>query len=703
MKKTIFLFALMVAVVRLSAQSIYPIRTDTLKVYTGSITPGAGAELLLQNASRTVLNGVLTNVNGRGNTVFRNLALSKTESITTGTILGITDQGTIGLPWLKPYVDTMYFSGGNLLYQKNGNTYTLPIPAAVTAGNLLTLTGSTLKLGGTATGATALNIGLFGITTDGSDASGNGISQQINASSSANYILIGTSPAGTNSSFTLDGTNNTLNSSDGVNNRLGSFGTSTTNTQMAFSTNTNTVPNTSQLVINRFFNRLTDHINYVGLIYGDNYAANAGDRWLTDKRYVDSSVTVNVPVAGNLTTITGGGIDLGGTATGYTELDLLTETYFLHGNDPSLDLINFSMGGIPAAIHMEGQEAAGIDDRYTDFYLNYQSGYLKSKSGVDNTSTELSTTPASAKVAFYTNISTTPVTSDITLASTGIVVSDHVNGKGLSYDLNYGGSNSSNDRWLPDKRYVDSLSTTLGSSYINNATTPVQTANYWISGKGSLSQSIVYNPISVPFTQYLNFSHDGSDTTKKTWSFGVSGTPAGSPFHTGDSLTLRSYTNTGTFLRDVMVFYRNGIVRFPGTNQLILGNTGGVGTELTVNGLSVFNAAMQLNGHYDHTGGINEHTTTTVTGDYTVLSTDLYINVNNTANCTITLPAATLSPPTGNLFYIKKTINNGFTVTIVVAGGTQTIDGGADYVLTAFNNSVQVHDDGSNYFIYSSH
>lgn len=535
MKRIIFFLFTIFICLKGYAQSIYPIRTDTLKVYTGSVTPGAGGELLLQNASRTVLNGLLTNINGRGNTVFRNLVLNKTESLTTGTILGITDQDTIGLPWVKPYMDTMYFSGGDLLYEKNGNTYTLPVPLSFSAGNLLTLAGSTLNLGGTATGATSLVLGFNGLTTDGSDASSNTISQQINASSAANYILIGTTPAGTNSTFILDGTNNTLNSTDGVNNRVSTVGTSTSNSQIAYSINTNTVPNTSQLAINRFYNRLTDHINYVGFIYGDNYAANAGDRWLTDKGYVDS------------------------------------------------------------------------------------------------------------------------------------------------------------------------LSANLGTSYIKNATTPVQTANYWISGKGSLSQSIIYNPISVPFTQYLNFSHDGSDTTKKTWSFGVSGTPSGSPFHTGDSLTLRSYTNTGTFLRDVMVFYRNGIVRFPGTNQLILGNTGGVGQELTVHGLSVFNAPMQVNGNYEHTGGIREHTTTTVTGDYTVLSTDLYINVNNTADCIITLPAAQSSPPTGNLFYIKKTINNAFTVTIVVAGGTQTIDGGANYILIALNNSVQVHDDGANYFIYSSH
>lgn len=233
-------------------------------------------------------------------------------------------------------------------------------------------------------------------------------------------------------------------------------------------------------------------------------------------------------------------------------------------------------------------------------------------------------------------------------------------------------------------------------SAIRNQLSSSQTGDYYISGQGSASKLVAYRAASVPFVQYLMFSHDGIDTTKKTWAFGVSGTPAGSPFHTGDSLTLRSYSTTGTFVRDVMVFYRNGTIRIPGTNNLILGNTGAVATELTVNGQSQFNGSTQINGSYEHTGGVTEHSTTTITGDYTVLSSDLFINVNNSANCTITLP----NTPVGHILYIKKIISNAFTVTIVPGGGGVTIDGGSSVVISAFNASILVHDDGTNYFVY---
>lgn len=243
---------------------------------------------------------------------------------------------------------------------------------------------------------------------------------------------------------------------------------------------------------------------------------------------------------------------------------------------------------------------------------------------------------------------------------------------------------------------IISIKNQVKISAIQNQLLSSQTADYYISGQGALSKSVIYGASSVPFLQYLNFSHDGIDTTKKTWSFGVSGTPAGSPFHTGDSLTLRSYSTTGTFIRDVMVFYRSGIVRFPGTNQLILGNTGSVSNELTVNGISVFNGSVQINATITHTAGLIRTGTTTVTGDYTTLSSDMFINVNNTANCTITLPGT----PIGNITYIKKISNNAFTVTVITSGGVPTIDGGASAVISGFNSSILIHDDGSNYFIY---
>lgn len=248
-------------------------------------------------------------------------------------------------------------------------------------------------------------------------------------------------------------------------------------------------------------------------------------------------------------------------------------------------------------------------------------------------------------------------------------------------------------------------STKVKDSVIRNQNWQTQTANYNITGKGTASWLTATNATGVPYVPYLTFAHDGLDTTKKAWGFGISGTPGGSPFNVGDSLTLRSYSTTGTFLRDIMVFFRNGGVRIVGGNSFTVGNPGQITFgALTVYGNAVFNSpALTLNGGLQVQDGIQERKTTTVTTDYTVLTTDLYINVNNTANCIIQIPTAQTGPVTGWKFYIKKISNNAATVTVQVGGlgaGIQLIDGVLTSVISGFNNSIYVHDDGSNYFIY---
>jgi hypothetical protein len=290
MKRILFIYALLLSTLTGIAQSIYPIRTDTVRVYTGSIDPSAGGELLLQNASRTVVNGVLTNINGRGNTVFRKLNLTNTPNI-TGSTIGITDQSSITIPWLRPYMDTMYFSGGNLLYQKNGNTYTvnLPTPATITASNYLSKIGNDISLGGSTTGSTSLNAINYEFRIQGNDNLGGLAAFVLNGSTQTGFqtsVQRGTTVTGlTNFYNTFDITSNTPGASNSL------IRATPTQTRMEV----NGSGRTTALSLSTTANLFADGINSIGLSYTGNYAANntANARWLPDKNYVDSSISVS--------------------------------------------------------------------------------------------------------------------------------------------------------------------------------------------------------------------------------------------------------------------------------------------------------------------------------------------------------------------------------------------------------------------------
>lgn len=204
-----------------------------------------------------------------------------------------------------------------------------------------------------------------------------------------------------------------------------------------------------------------------------------------------------------------------------------------------------------------------------------------------------------------------------------------------------------------------------------------------------------YNTSGIPFTSYYNLSHDGVDTSKKAWSIGLMGTPAtsGPTTPTGDSLKFRSCNNSGVFFTDVMTLARQGFVSIPGS--LTLGVVNGSGQPLLVNGSAKFTKDIAVVGT-GNTSFVRESKSVTVTGDYTVLQADLYINVNNSSNCTITLP---LSPT--SVFHIKKISNNASTVTIIGPNGTELIDGSISYVMSAFNDHATIREeDATNYYIY---
>src|SRR5881628_2562361 len=101
-----------------NTQNLFEIRTDTLKVYNPN---GSSAELELQNSTRKVVNGVLTNIDTNGLTQFKKLQLVNVGD--TG--IGIVGQDTLTIPSLP--------KGGGLM---NGplHIYTNGVGQKITLG-----------------------------------------------------------------------------------------------------------------------------------------------------------------------------------------------------------------------------------------------------------------------------------------------------------------------------------------------------------------------------------------------------------------------------------------------------------------------------------------------------------------------------------------------------------------------------------------
>src|SRR5688572_16036142 len=258
----------------------------------------------------------------------------------------------------------------------------------------------------------------------------------------------------------------------------------------------------------------------------------------------------------------------------------------------------------------------------------------------------------------------------------------------------YPAQNSFAGKWGTTTRLFASQDYINTAAIVNQFTAP-QTGNFVITGNGAASKFISYNTAGATFLRHYVLATDAIDTTKQVWSLGLSGgASSGGPIHAGGSLVFRSYTNTGAVLSDALALGRTG-------NLTLTGSLNTNGAIATVAGISAGSGIQAGNG-ISYTGGLLENTTVTVTGDYTVLTADRYVNVNNSANCTITIPAAVAAASgQGRTLDIKKISNNSFTVTLVVAGGVQTIDGAANFVISKYNDAAKIHDNGSNWFVYT--
>jgi hypothetical protein len=102
-------------------QQIYQIRADSVRIYNVCDT----AELILENRTQGV-SGFLFN-KGRGRTEFRKVRLEKIGN----SQIAISGQDTLDLSTLPGLagVDTIYRSGDNIVYKKNGQQYSIATPA----------------------------------------------------------------------------------------------------------------------------------------------------------------------------------------------------------------------------------------------------------------------------------------------------------------------------------------------------------------------------------------------------------------------------------------------------------------------------------------------------------------------------------------------------------------------------------------------
>lgn len=129
---------------RNAPDELYNLRADTLKVYNPD---GKGAELQLENSTKKVVNGLLTNTDTNGLTQFRKLDLVNVG--TTG--LGIVGQDTITLDKLQYYLP---ITGGNV----TGN---LSIQSAVANKHLIAMNlGNNSSAGNSTFGPSAYYLGL---------------------------------------------------------------------------------------------------------------------------------------------------------------------------------------------------------------------------------------------------------------------------------------------------------------------------------------------------------------------------------------------------------------------------------------------------------------------------------------------------------------------------------------------------------------
>lgn len=187
--------------------------------------------------------------------------------------------------------------------------------------------------------------------------------------------------------------------------------------------------------------------------------------------------------------------------------------------------------------------------------------------------------------------------------------------------------------------------------------------------------------------------------------FALAGGPAGANLTTG-GITYAANPTTGNTRTGLSGYYLDvsTISSDPSLSLQIVGFTpaiGNVGSAICNNVIVTLNNKLFSNAIPGN--NLNSSNITKITGAttaYTVVSSDVIIDVDNTdaQTVTVTLPAATVAYAKGQKYTIKDSKGSANTNNITVNGGGTNIDGAATATISSAYGKLTVYSDGLLWF-----
>lgn len=312
------------------------------------------------------------------------------------------------------------------------------IPAAITASGGLTRTVNDIALGGTlATGETI-------IEASGDDTIDFSIVIEDTASTT-HEIIIGAAQGGSAISSSLAGGDTGSLEVTPTYAALG-FTDSATGVELNLSTGSGLITG--------------EAAGFVGLTYAGNYTGNFVTRSLVDKGYVDGEIIDASFTFSNGITEAAGAVKLGGALTANTYIDVSTFDFVVREDSNWLNYFQFT-DTLCEIYHEDG------DGDYRDILSTTNSISMENVNGTTGTNTYLQL--GQTTLTLYANNGAGNFGQAI-FNYTNIELSGNAaNFQGAIYLADYAANNAANDRWLPDKAYVDTAAGT-GYTFTNGLT-----------------------------------------------------------------------------------------------------------------------------------------------------------------------------------------------------------------------------------------
>lgn len=283
-----------------------------------------------------------------------------------------------------------------------------------------------------------------------------------------------------------------------------------------------------------------------GPVAAGNYEGNYTSKSYTSKRYVDSASAVNIVTAGGGITKTGNSINLGGILTDpVTILQGATSGFLvLIADNLTAPLTLSTLQVSPASSLLNSQDY----NANRQFLAGAQAGNGKSN------------------LTYIVDTFSSPVTTEFSVGTTGMLFTDNVFSKGATYNANYFANGNTDDRWIPDwgavKNLVSSSTITVSEGLTktsNNVTLggtfttaiPIQSTNGSQFAVTSLDASGFQSAIGINSTLSAIQTSDNAGNTFGITS-GTSNTSFGRIVGTTNPQTLNFNPNHSISLSDAL-------------------------------------------------------------------------------------------------------------------------------------------------------